>query len=78
MDKAIELDSTFAVALASRASYNFNFQVNREGALKDIQQAMRHRQRLSETDEIAVRMYYYSILGEPDKGIAENGGNLFA
>ena len=68
--KAVELDSTFAMALATRAFLNYNYQINSETALKDIRQAMRHRHRLSEADEISVRMFYYAIHGESDKAIA--------
>ncbi len=67
--KSIETDSTFAVALYYSASDNYNFQICHESALRDINQAIRHRKRLIETDDIWTRVLYYSILGEYDKAI---------
>jgi tetratricopeptide (TPR) repeat protein len=67
--RSIELDSTFALALYNRAFSNYFYQISYEGALKDINQAMRHRQRLSEYDNIFTRILYYSIHGENDKAI---------
>jgi len=70
LNKAIELDSTFALALYTRAIDNYNFQISYERACKDVYQAMRHRQRLVEYRELRTRILYYSILKENDKAIA--------
>jgi tetratricopeptide (TPR) repeat protein len=67
---AIQLDSTFALALFRYASYDYNYQRSYESTQKFITQAMRHRQRLSEYQEISTRIFYYLILGENDKAIA--------
>ncbi len=66
---AIKLDSTFALALYSRAIDNHWYQRSQESARKDISQAMRHRQRLCESDNIYTRIYYYTIFGQLDKAI---------
>ena len=70
LNNAIQLDSTFALALLFHASNNYNYQRSYESAQKFITQAMRHRQRLSEYQEISTRILYYLILGENDKAIA--------
>jgi len=70
LNKAIELDSTFAMALITRAYYNHMYQLNKESAQKDISQAMRFRQRLTENREINSRILYYSVHGESNKAIA--------
>jgi tetratricopeptide (TPR) repeat protein len=70
LNNAIQLDSTFALALLSHASSNYYYQHSYESAQKFITQAMRHRQRLSEYFEISTRILYYLILGENDKAIA--------
>ncbi len=69
-NKAVELDSTFAMALLYRADRNYHYQINEEAARKDIRQAMRHRKRMTDFREIATRIRYYSILGEKEKAIA--------
>jgi len=69
LNKAIELDSTFAKALLYHAWVNDLYQISSISALKFINQAMRHRQRLSEIDEILTRIIYYSIIGENDKAV---------
>jgi len=70
LHRAIELDSTYALASYLRAEYNYNFQKSNESAHTDIKQAMRHRNRLSEYNDISTRILYYLILGENDKAIA--------
>jgi tetratricopeptide (TPR) repeat protein len=67
--RSIELDSTFATALFKCAFINYYYQKSYESALKDINQAMRHRQRLSEYNNIFTRISYYSIHGENDRAI---------
>ena len=69
LNKAIELDSTFAEALFFHASENYNYQVSYVSALKYINQAMRHRNRLSEIHEISTRILYHSIIGENDEAV---------
>jgi tetratricopeptide (TPR) repeat protein len=68
--RSIEIDSTFAMALYNRARHNYTFQQCYESAITDINQAMRHRQRLPEYNNISIRILYYLILGENDKAIA--------
>jgi tetratricopeptide (TPR) repeat protein len=68
--RAIESDSTFARILLERASHNYWYQISFETACRDINQAMRHRQKLSEYREISTRILYYFIRGENDKAIA--------
>lgn len=70
LKRSIELDSTFALACYNRARINYGFQLSHESALSDINQAMRHRQRLPEFYNILVRTYYYLIREENDKAIA--------
>jgi tetratricopeptide (TPR) repeat protein len=70
LKKAIELDSTFALALLKRSFVQSIFQANHESAMKNIDQAMRHRQRLSEIDELRVRFMYYGLRGETEKVLA--------
>ena len=70
LNNAIQLDSTFVLALINHASYNYYYQQSYENAQKFILQAMRHRHRLSEYYEISTRILYYLILGENDKAIA--------
>ena len=70
LNKAVELDSTFALASCALADNNYTYQNCNESARRDIKQAMRHRQRLSEFREISTRELYYLILGENDKAIA--------
>ncbi len=67
--KSIEIDSTYAIALYYRAFDNYSYQISRESALRDINQAIRHRKRLIESYNIWTRVMYYSILGEYDKAI---------
>jgi tetratricopeptide (TPR) repeat protein len=69
LHKSIELDSTYAINLVRRALINFYFQISYESALRDINQAMRHRQRLTEQNDILTKYLYYSILGESGKAI---------
>ena len=69
INKAINLDSTFAIASYSLASDNHWYQTSKESASRDIKRAMRHRQRLSEFREISTRILYYSIIGETEKAV---------
>ena len=68
--RSIQLDSTYAIALYNRAYNNFLYQFSHESACKDIGQAMRHRKRLSENDNIATRILYYMIHDETEKAIS--------
>jgi tetratricopeptide (TPR) repeat protein len=68
-NRSVKFDTTFAFALNMRAFVNNLLQISDITARKDINQAMRHRQRLSEFDEISTRVMYYSILGENKKAI---------
>jgi tetratricopeptide (TPR) repeat protein len=67
---AVQLDSTFAWALYVRAAWNLNQSANHRSALRNIGQAMRHRQRLSYYDDILTRRMYFLIHGETEKAIA--------
>ncbi len=69
LNKAIELDSTFAKALLYHAWVNDLYQISSMSAQKYINQAMRHRNRLSEIDEITTRIIYYSVIGENEKAV---------
>jgi tRNA A-37 threonylcarbamoyl transferase component Bud32/tetratricopeptide (TPR) repeat protein len=68
--KSFQLDSTFASALYRRARQNWTFSENHRSALNDIDQAMRHRKRLSNYKDILTRQLYYEIHGETEKAIA--------
>lgn len=76
LNKAVELDSTFAMALYYRAEMNYNFQINEQAARNDICQAMRHRERMTDFREISTRIRYYAILGEKDKAMMHLGEML--
>ena len=69
LNRAVKFDTTFAVALYVKAIQNYYYQISDITARNDINQAMRHRQRLSEFDEISTRVLYYLILGENNKAI---------
>jgi tetratricopeptide (TPR) repeat protein len=69
LNRAVKFDTTFAVALYIRAMVNYYYSISDITARKDINQAMRHRQRLSESQEISTRVLYYLILGENKKAI---------
>ncbi len=49
---------------------NYTYQQCYESAITDINQAMRHRQRLPEYNNISIRILYYLIREEDDKAIA--------
>jgi len=68
--RAIELDSTFALASWRHANNNYIYHVSRESARKYIHLAMRHCSRLSEVSELQVRTLYYLIHEEKNKAIA--------
>ncbi len=70
LHRSIEIDSTFAIALYNLARHNYTFQQCYESAVMDINQAMRHRQRLPEYNDISIRILYYLIRGENDKAVA--------
>jgi tetratricopeptide (TPR) repeat protein len=70
LHRSIERDSTFAIALYNRARNNYTYQQCYESAVTDINQAMRHRQRLPEYNNISIRILYYLIREEDDKAIA--------
>jgi len=68
--KALELDSTFAIASLYYAWYCHWYQGSKYYAQKYISHAMRHRQKLPEYYDIQIRSYNYLILGETEKAIA--------
>jgi len=70
LHSSIEIDSTFAMALYKRAWNNYFYQQCFESAITDINQAMRHRQRLPEYNNISIRILYYLIREEDNKAIA--------
>jgi tetratricopeptide (TPR) repeat protein len=70
VNKAIELDSTFAMAFYVHALINYSYQTSYKSAIKYIKQAMRHRQRLSENDEISIRILSYLINGDTDRAVS--------
>lgn len=68
--KALELDSTFALA-SYRAAWECHFyQKSKIDAKNYIRHASRHRQRLPEYRENQIRVLNYSILGENEMAIA--------
>lgn len=66
---AIILDTTFSLALCYRAIVNHWFHKSQESAMQDINQAMRHRWRLTESNSTYTRIYNYTIHDELDKTI---------
>jgi len=68
--RAIELDSTFALASWRHAYNNYIYHVSQESAVKYIDQAMRHCSRLSEVSELKVMTLFYLIHGDSAKAIA--------
>ena len=68
--RAVELDSTFALASWRHAYNNYIFHTSRVSARKYINLAMRHCSRLSEVSELQVRTLYYLIHEENEKAIA--------
>ena len=68
--RSIEIDSAFALALYNNALDNHTFHQSYESAFRDIHQAMRHRQRLPEYNNVLIRSLYYSILGDNSKAVA--------
>jgi len=68
--RAVELDSTFALASWRHAYDTYVYHSSRESARKYINLAMRHCSRLSEVSELQVRTLYYLIHGENEKAIA--------
>jgi len=67
---AIELDSTFAYAMLGYAKEWYQYQQSKISTLMVIEQAMRHRHRLSEYREIDIRKWYYMIQGDSEKAVA--------
>ena len=68
--KALEQDSTFALASYSYAWRGHFYLSSTISAKKYISHAMRHRQRLPEYRDIQTRVLNYSILGEKEKAVA--------
>jgi TolB-like protein len=64
LSRAIELDSTFAQTCYWLAYWSYNFQGSYESAVRSISQAMSYRQRLSEYNDINIRILNYLIHGE--------------
>lgn len=67
--KAIQLDSTFAKACYRFAALCYYRQLSDESAVRAINQAIRHRQRLSEFSDVATRILYYQIIRDTIKVI---------
>jgi len=65
--RAIEIDSTFAYAWYTLANYCYHYQGSIESAVRNINQAMRHRDRLSEISDIKTRIQNYLIKGDIEK-----------
>jgi tetratricopeptide (TPR) repeat protein len=70
LNKAVETDTTFALALYSLANRFYNQQFSHISAIRYINQAMRQRQKLTEYREFSIRELYYYIHGQNDKAIA--------
>ena len=68
-DKALRADSTFAIAALSYAHLCNHFQISNYSAKKYIDQAMRHRQRLTDYYNIFVQVDKYRIYGDLDKAV---------
>jgi len=66
-NKSVALDSTFALALYQNAYKHLSFSLNNESARKLINQAMRHRLRLTQNDEISIRILYYILHGDTSR-----------
>jgi len=69
LNHAVEQDSTFALAAYYYAWFSHFWQSSKVSALKYINHAMRHRQRLPEHQDINTRILYYRISGEAEKAI---------
>jgi AraC-like DNA-binding protein/tetratricopeptide (TPR) repeat protein len=69
LNKAIELDSTFALAYYRLAYWCFNYEHNHLSAVKNINQARRHRNRLTDFSEIQTRILQYMINGDRESMI---------
>lgn len=65
--KAIHMDSTFARACYLYAYWCYNFQLSDVSAKRSIDQAIRHRKRLSEYNDIETRITNYLIMGDTAK-----------
>jgi len=65
--RATEIDSTFAYAQYTLANFCYHYQGSYESAIRNINQAMRHRERLSEISEIKTRILYYLIIRDIEK-----------
>lgn len=67
--QSINCDTTYVIPLIHLAFNNLFFQGAPVTARKDINQAMRHRERLSEYRNIETRIMYYRIMGEIEKAV---------
>ncbi|MDW3652794.1 MAG: adenylate/guanylate cyclase domain-containing protein [Bacteroidia bacterium] len=67
LEKAIELDSTFALALQGYAAKNYYYQRGSLETKRAINQAMRHRKRLPYAYQIALRVQKHLIYREWEK-----------
>jgi len=67
--QAVDIDTTFVIPLIHLAFNNLFYQAAPVTARKDINQTMRHRERLSEYRNIETRIIYYRILGEIEKAV---------
>ena len=69
LNRAIDIDSTFAKACYRLAYWCYNFQGGHENAVRSINQAIRHRSRLSEFSDVKAGILYYLIMGDPESVI---------
>jgi tetratricopeptide (TPR) repeat protein len=67
LNRAIQIDSTFAKACYRYAYWCYNYQLGDENSIRKINQALRHRQRLSEFSDMETRILYYLIFGDKTK-----------
>jgi tetratricopeptide (TPR) repeat protein len=65
--RAIEIDSTFAYAQYTLAGHCYHYQGSYESAVRNINQAMRQRDRMSEISDIKTRIQYYLIIRDIEK-----------
>lgn len=63
LNRAIQLDPTFAKAYYRIAYLCYNSQISHESAVRSINQAITQRQRLSEYSDIETRILYHQIIG---------------
>lgn len=69
LEEAVELDSTFAVANLQLAISIGNWGGSNERAWRAMEQAYRHRERLTDRERLAVEGYYHSKTGDARQAI---------